>query len=383
MKIGYDGKRALSNMTGLGNYSRLIIESVAREFPADDLIVYAPKPQENPRISSWKECPNIICRFPKEREARWGKSLWRSYGVTKALREEGIDLYHGLSNELPLNIVKAGLPTVVTIHDVIYRTLPYCYKGIDRLLYDYKYGHACRNASAIIAISECTKRDVMRYYGVPEEKITVIYQGCDPSFRVANDREEWERDREVRKSLSLPEKYLVQVGTIERRKNALLSVKALGGIADKSIHLILIGRPTPYLDEVMKEARKLGVEHRIQVRSDIPFAQLPAVVRGAEISLYPSRYEGFGLPVLEAISCGVPVIAATGSCLEEAGGEKSIYVGPDDVEAMREAIDTLLSDKAKREEMVEAGLRHASRFSNDTVAANTRLLYDRLLRTVI
>lgn len=380
MKIGFDGKRALSNMTGLGNYSRLIIESMAKEYPLDEITVYAPKPQENPRIRSWAACPNIVRRYPQKGEARFGRSLWRTFGITGSLRADKIEIFHGLSNELPLNIAKAGIPSVVTIHDVIYRTLPYCYKPIDRHIYDYKYGRSCRNATAIIAISECTKRDIMRFYDVPEEKITVIYQGCDASFSTADTQKAAEADREALSRLRLPERYLVQVGTIERRKNALLSVRALSAIEDKTVKLLLIGRPTGYLQKVMEEACRLGVADRIEVRSHIPFAQLPAVVRNATAALYPSRYEGFGLPVLEAISCGTPMIAATGSCLEEAGGPDTIYVDPDDTSAMRQAIDTIISDKDVAERMRAQGLLFARRFNNDEVASRTRALYTSLLR---
>lgn len=380
MKIGFDGKRALSNMTGLGNYSRLIIESMAKEYPLDEIIVYAPKPQENPRIRSWAACTNIERRYPQSGEAPLGKSLWRTFGITKSLRSDAVELFHGLSNELPLNIRKAGIPSVVTIHDVIYRTLPYCYKAIDRHIYDYKYGHSCHNASAIIAISECTKRDIIRFYNVPEEKITVIYQGCDPSFAPAADSTAAEADKETLRQLNLPERYLVQVGTIERRKNALLSVRALSAIADRAIELLLVGRPTDYLAEVLREAQRLGVADRVKTRSDIPFAQLPTVVRNAAIALYPSRYEGFGLPVLEAISCGTPVVAATGSCLEEAGGPDTIYVAPDDTNATREAIDTILADHTIAQRMKAQGLTFAKRFSNDTVARNTHKVYEALLR---
>lgn len=379
MKIGYDGKRALNNMTGLGNYSRLVIESMAGEFPDDEILAYAPKPRDNPRIASWKQFPNISMRFPHRGEATFGKSLWRTFGIPASLRKDKVDIYHGLSNELPLNIRKAGVPSVVTIHDVIYRTLPYCYKPADRKIYDFKYGASCRNATRIIAISECTKRDIMRFYRVPEEKIDVIYQGCHPSFAPAADRDALGSDRDTIRDLRLPDRYIVQVGTIERRKNALLSVRALAAINDKDIPLILVGRPTSYLDEVMEEAQNKKIDHRIIIRSDIPFSHLPAVVRNASVALYPSRYEGFGLPVLEALSCGTATIAATGSCLEEAGGDAAIYVDPDDVKAMAEAIETVINNNDLRTGMIGRGLVYAAHFSNDGVAANTHRVYEKLL----
>lgn len=379
MKIGFDGKRALNNMTGLGNYSRLVIESLAREYPADTLTVFAPAPRQNPRTESWRDLRNIAMRYPLAGEAPLGKAVWRTWGITRTLPTEGIDIFHGLSNELPLNIARAGIPSVVTIHDVIYRTMPECYKPIDRRLYDYKYGHAARNATKVIAISECTKRDVMRFYGVPEDRIEVIYQDCHPSFRKAFDEKP---PRDILDSYSLPEKYIVQVGTIEMRKNALLSVQALAALRERfpSLTLVLVGRPTPYLDTLMKEAERLRVADRIAVRPDISFKHLPAVVYHACAALYPSRYEGFGLPVLEALNCGTPTVAATGSCLEEAGGDAAVYVHPDNAKDLADAVESILSDPVKTASMRTRGLDHAAAFTRSDMASLIHNLYISLLR---
>ena len=147
--------------------------------------------------------------------AGFGGALWRSFGLTNNLAADKVSIYHGLSNELPLNISAAGIPSVVTMHDVIYRRMPECYSGVDRILYDFKYGRSCRNATRIIAVSECTKRDVAELYGVDPGKIDVVYQGCDDSFRREIPEEELEG---VRRRLGLPGRYVLQVGTIEERK---------------------------------------------------------------------------------------------------------------------------------------------------------------------
>jgi len=373
MKIAYDGKRAVQNLTGLGNYSRLIIGSIAREFPDDTLTLFAPRDRPCPRLIPIRELPNVRMRFPAR--APLGKAIWRTCGITRELATGEYDIYHGLSNELPLNIRRAHIPTVLTMHDVIYRRMPECYTAADRLIYDIKYGASCRAATRIIAISECTKRDIIHYYGIDADRIDVIYQGVDSQFTPPPA----DAVQEVRNTYGLTARYLLQVGSIETRKNALLSVRALAALPS-SLELLLVGRATPYLRLLLKEASELGVAHRLRVLHNVPFAHLPALYGGAAAALYPSRYEGFGLPVLEALSCGTPCVAATGSCLEEAGGDAALYVSPDDPRALTHAVETILSGSADTAAMRARGLRHAARFDNARVASATRDVYARALQ---
>lgn len=377
MKIGFDGKRALRNMTGLGNYSRLVVESLAESYPRLDLTLYAPRDGESERLSKIRELPNVHIRLPQKGEAPLGGNLWRTRGITRLLRPEGMELYHGLSNELPLNISKSGIPSVVTMHDVIYRRLPQCYKPIDRIIYDYKYGASCRNATRIIAVSQRTKLDVMEYYGIPEEKIDVVYQGCDDIFLTQASKEQIAT---TLKKYGVATPYIIQVGSIEERKNAMLSVKALSALSDRpdlpaDLKLVLVGRRTAYLDKVMTEAEKLGVAGRVQVLDNVMFKDLPALYQGALTAIYPSRYEGFGIPVLEALNSRIPCIAATGSCLEEAGGAEGLYIDPDNARELAEAITLVNTDLTVRNRIIEAGVRHASRFSNADIPERLMKVY--------
>ncbi|MCM1005551.1 MAG: glycosyltransferase family 4 protein [Prevotella sp.] len=376
--VGYDGKRAVRNMTGLGNYSRLVLESLAVNYPEMDLRVYAPRDDENPRWQKVRELPNVTLRLPHRGKTPLGGSLWRSCKISKLLKPEGVQLYHGLSNELPLNIPSSGVPAVVTMHDVIYRRLPYCYKPADRLIYDFKYGRSCRQASRIIAVSERTKLDVMEYYDVPESKIDVVYQGCDDIFR-----ELWEAGRLSRllEKYNLTQPYIIQVGSIERRKNAVLTVRALSALPEE-VELVLVGRPTDYLQTVISEADKSGVRHRLKILSNVPFTDLPGLYQGARIAAYPSRYEGFGIPLLEALCSRTPCLAATGSCLEEAGGKGAMYVNPDDVQSAAQILRILLTDESKREELIAEGIKHSSSFKNSDIPGRIMEVYERTLAGV-
>ena len=368
MKIGFDGKRAIRNMTGLGNYSRFVVESLASTYPESTFTLYSPAAGDSPRLNGLKK-DNIRIVTPGD-GGKLSGALWRTWGITKELKPKGIELFHGLSNELPLNIRSSGIPSVVTMHDVLYRRLPHCYNLPDRLIYDFKYGRSARNADRVIAISECTKRDVMEFYGVPEERIDVIYQGCDESFLRVPSREELER---VKQRYSLPDRFIIQVGTIEWRKNLELTVMALSSLPEE-IHLVAVGRERKgYKTQVMATAQRLGVASRVHFLEGVGFADLPLLYRMAEVSAYPSRYEGFGIPILEAMSSECPVVAATGSCLEEAGGEAALYINPDDARGLASAIVAQMGEK--RQERIGKGREHVKKFSNDTVAEHILKTY--------
>lgn len=159
--------------------------------------------------------------------------------------------------------------------------------------------------------------------------------------------------------------YIIQVGSIEKRKNAMVSVKALSRLPQE-YSLLLVGRKTAYLDKVLKEAVSLGVSERVKVLDGVVFKDLPALYQGAEAAVYPSRYEGFGIPVLEALNSHIPCIAATGSCLEEAGGENGIYIDPDDPGALAEALTLVINERTVRTTLIEEGLRHAAASATPT-----------------
>ncbi len=378
MKIGYDGKRAVQNFTGLGNYSRYLVESLASFAPSNEYWLYAPANRENGKLSAMieegKGC--ISLHFPSTSFWKKLKSLWRIWGITDDLERDNIVLFHGLSNELPLNIRKAKhVRSVITVHDLIFLRLPYCYSFIDRQIYNYKCRRSCRNADHIIAVSECTKRDVMHYYGIPAEKISVIYQGCDPIFMSCVTEE---KRKEVRQRLHLPEHYLLSVGTIERRKNTLLVVQALAQLPD-DLHLVLVGRQTSYVDELKNFMTKAGLRDRVHFLHGLPSSDLPALYQCAETFVYPSVYEGFGIPILEALHSGIPVVAATGSCLEEAGGKHSLYVDPHDATGLATAIRKTL-EPAVRTRMVDEGLKWVKRFTPEQMARETLDCYERLLK---
>lgn len=364
MRIGFDGKRVVQNYTGLGNYSRYIIGLLCRNFPENEYIAYAPQRKDNVMLGKMlKEYPQFSIKYPI---AFWNmlKSAWRVWGIITQLRTDNIDVFHGLSNELPLNIKNSRVRSIVTIHDLIFLRFPQFYPLIDRKIYTFKFGKACHNADKIIAISECTKRDIMFFFKIPSEKIEVLYQGCDRSFSIVSSENIKE---DIRDKYQLPERYILNVGRIEERKNVLLAVKALSTLPTQ-IHLVIVGHRTSYVDLVEGYSRKNGLADRVHILDGVPNADLPTLYQLAEIFVYPSRYEGFGIPILEALNSGVPVVAAIGSCLEEAGGPDSLYVDPDDFKGLAEAFIRIMTDSQRRQQMIERGRLYAKRFEEERQA---------------
>lgn len=376
MRIGFDAKRAVQNFTGLGNYSRYLIEILYRFYPENEYILYAPRIRSNPPFNRLRSaCPKLLCISPK---GIWEKfrSFWRSIGITRNLEKDHVTIYHGLSNELPLNIRKAShTKSVVTIHDLIFLRYPQCYPLIDRLIYTYKFRKACQDADAIIAISQCTRQDIIQFFGIDARKIRVIYQGCDESFtHPAEER----LKKEAKTKYHLPARYILCVGSIEERKNALLAVEAMTGVPE-DIHLVLVGKRTRYTNQIDSFISTHQLEQRVHLLHDVTFQYLPAIYQLAEIFVYPSRFEGFGIPIIEALHSGIPVIAAIGSCLEEAGGPDSVYVHPDDKEGLKEAINALLNNPEKRQYIIKQGQQYVTRFSEKRQADELMDLYHSLL----
>jgi glycosyltransferase involved in cell wall biosynthesis len=366
MKIGFDGKRAANNITGLGNYSRSLIAHLAKYFPQNQYFVYTPKVKDNPQISFFTETKGVHIKLPDTKAI-----LWRTLGIKKQLISDKIDLFHGLSHELPIGIHNTGIPSIVTIHDLIFIRYPQNFGAIDRFIYKVKTKNACKNADRIIAISEQTKRDIISFYKTDPDKIEVIYQSCDDSFKSIATEEVKEQ---VRKKYNLPAKYILNVGTIETRKNLIVLIRALETI-DEEFKLIVIGKKTSYFKLVEKEIQRLNLQSRIVFLQNIPFTDLPVIYQMASVFAYPSVFEGFGIPIIEALYSKVPVVAAIGSCLEEAGGPDSLYVHPDDHTALSKAINKILTNPSQKDDMIRKGLSYVQKFNNENISSQMMQLY--------
>ena len=374
MIIGFDAKRIVRNGTGLGSYGRTLVNDLAR---LDDmqLFLYAPDEGRNELRSQVQNRSNVTFRYPRIAKTALGKALWRSHGVVRQLQRDGIQLYHGLSGELPSGLRKAGIPSVVTIHDLIFLRHPEYYNKVDVKIYTRKFFNVLREADRIVAISECTRRDICQLGHVDESRVDLIYQSCAARFTDEPDaRKLWQ----VRSTYDLPDRYILSVGSIEERKNILLAVKALHHLPD-DVSLVIVGRATDYTAQVCSYINEHRLNPRVMILHGVPDEDLPSLYRMADCFVYPSRYEGFGIPIIEAIRMGLPVAACTGSCLEEAGGPDNLYVDPDDERQMAHALSQLLLGAPGREQRIERSRRYIARFENADAAAHFHQLYSQLV----
>jgi glycosyltransferase involved in cell wall biosynthesis len=379
MNIGFDAKRAYHNGTGLGHYSRNLLHALSEYYPEHQYYLFNPKQSNSFEVKG----KNIHEVLPSGFSHKLFSAAWRSSWVKSDLQKLEIDLYHGLSHEIPVGIQKTGIKTVVTIHDLIHERYPEQYNAIDVKIYSKKFRYACTHADKVIAISEQTKKDIIEFYKTPEEKITVCYQSCNPAFAETVSMEEKIKIREL---YNLPDQFFLYVGSIIERKNLLNICKAVFLLRNElDIPLVVIGDGGRYKQQVKDYIRQNGLESRIlflsesqPVKSAKSFqsaVDFPAIYQSAIAMIYPSFFEGFGIPVLEALWSRLPVITSNISCLPEAGGNAAYYVNPAVAEEIAEGMKKNYSDKELAASMVEKGWQHAQRFTSQRSAESVMNVY--------
>lgn len=366
MRIGFDAKRAFHNTTGLGNYSRDIIRLFSQNMPEAELFLFDPKGKSNIDFEYDLSSTKII---GADSNSGIGRSVWRQYGIAKEVKNLQLDVYHGLSNELPSGIQHTKAKSLVTIHDVIFDRHPEWYSFIDRSIYHQKVAKAIAHASVVVAISEQTKFDLISIYKANPAKIKVVYQGCNPEFGKP------QTPAEIKHNLAefnLPDAFILYVGTIEPRKNLLKLVQA---ISHTNIPLVVVGRPTAYAKKVMHALKGTALEKNFYHIRQVSTKQLASLYKKANLFVYPSLYEGFGIPIIEALSSGTPVITGHGALAEACGGG-GITVDVSDTKKLEEAILSLWQDRDLRQKLAEAGKRYIMGFTDDEIWKRWQQIYN-------
>lgn len=384
MKFAYDAKRIFCNKTGLGNYGRTLVKNFHSTFPDEEIILFTPKTNLSFLDDEWKlstgSHKKIKVITPQFSYMKKLHSLWRSFYLSKDIEKESPQIYHGLSHELPteMSALSKTTKTVVTIHDLIYLRYPSYFPLVDRVLFDAKFRYATENADSVIAICEQTARDLQKFYNTPRDKITVLHQAIDELFYIRrNDAEK----SLIREKYQLPQDFLLFVGTIEERKNPLLIIEAMKKMGKNfDIPLVIIGNGKKYKKLLIETIKRYKLEDRVLLLGHIDFKDLSIIYQMAKIFIFPSHFEGFGLPVVEALASGTPVITSHGSSFPEAGGDAARFINPEDVDDLIYNMELVLTDSDLREEMIKKGLEHVKKFDGGHLSQSLMTHYKKILK---
>ncbi len=376
MKIGFDAKRAFNNSTGLGNYARLLIKSLINNFPENKYYLFTPK-IDHQFINEFDVFKQVEIVKPESFIGKQFPAAWRSYGIGDIVNDLELDVFHGLSNEIPKGINQFKTKCVVSIHDLIFLRYPDYYNNIDAYIYKKKFKNACTNADLVLATSIQTKNDIVSFFGTPAYKIEVLYQACDDAFSLTYSQEQ---KKTIREKYKLPKQFILSVGTIEKRKNQLTLIESLRQL-DSNWELVLIGKKTAYTNEIMLYATEHQLAQRVHIFENVSFQDLPIIFQCSSLFAYISEFEGFGIPVLEAMQSKIPLITSNVSSLPEVIGNNQLTIPPFSSAELLEFIGTTLPQK----ELMDAYIANAkdralTLFDKDYLAKDLMHKYQLLIQ---
>lgn len=364
MRLGFDAKRVFHNSTGLGHYSRNLLLALNRYYPYAHYLLFTPRRDKvNFDHSGFEKV------YP---DGGWDFT-WRSWGIVRQIKKLQVDIFHGLSNEIPFTAPSAGVKTVVTIHDIIYKKYPSAYGFFDRSVYDRKTGFAVNHADRVVASSQSTLSDLEEVYGLDTSKGRVVYPPLNPIFYNTEPGEE------IHSSVQIPSEFLLFVGAGNERKNLEMLISMQEATPKGSrIPVVVVGGGSAYA----KQCRKRIVQQKLD--EDFLFLeacndlQLKWLYQHAVALLYPSRYEGFGMPVTEALLCGCPVIVSNNSSLPEAGGDAALYASTYDPQEWITLLNTILDSGEWKDGFTQRAAQHTRSFSHEVIAGQMMDVYNEL-----
>jgi glycosyltransferase involved in cell wall biosynthesis len=370
MTIYIDVAAAVHGRAGLGRYAESLARALVAKAPGQFALFYNRGRDAHPLAG----LHGVPARTVRAGYKPWRMTIWlgqlAGLGFDRLL--PGAGLYHATEHLLmPLRHV----PTVLTVHDLIFRLFPQHHKRLNYWYLNASMPLYCRRANAIIAVSQATKRDLVQLYHVDPAKITVVYEAAAPHFAPASPAQVVH----VRARYSLPDRYLLHVGTIEPRKNLERLLEAIYQLrkGGEAMHLVVVGNKGWLYEGFFRRLEELALGDVVQLTGYVPDADLPAVYSGATLVAVPFLYEGFGLPVLEAMACGAPVVCSDSSSLPEVGGDAARYFPATDVAAMADAIRAVWRDETQQAVMRRQGLARAAQFSWERAAEETLAVYKR------
>lgn len=379
MRIGIDLTAAITQGAGIGRYTRELVHALVAIDQQNEYRFFSAKPPVEPATANpVPNAPNVVYR-PAPLNERWLYRLWYRLRLPLPVQlvTGSIDLFH--SPDFVLPPVIGRIPTLVTVHDLSFLHYPHTFPPRLVTYLNQVVPWSIGRATHVLADSEATRQDLITLWQVPAQKVTVLYCGVNPRFRPVEDAAQLTAVRAKYGIGTQP--YLLSVGTVQPRKNYHLLIRAFAAVAGDFPHNLIISGGKGWLYEaLLAEAAEQGIKERVRFIGYVDDDDLPALYSAAELFLFPSLYEGFGLPLLEATACGAPVISSNASSLPEVVGETAVLLSPHDPQPWAEATRALLGDEARRAALAAAGLRRAELFSWETAAAQLLALYEALGR---
>lgn len=371
MKIGIDAKRAFNNATGLGNYARWLIAQLIKYYPEHEYYLFTPKVHDDYK-DFFANAPQVKLILPDTISGKLLPSLWRTYSIVDICNTLELDVYHGLSNEMPVGIDKFNGLKICTIHDLIFLRYPNYYNNIDRYIYKKKVSNAVNASNIVLACSMQTKADIIHYLNIPAEKIQVHYQNCSEAFNLQQINHD---DSKLLSKYKITQPFILTVGTIEQRKNQLSIVKAFHQLQAPACQLVILGKKTAYADEIQTYIEHNQLSDNVLILEHVSSEDLPGLFRLAQVFAYVSEFEGFGIPVIEAMRSGVPMLLSNQSSLPEVGGNAALYANPHDIDSIKDCLFRLLNDNEIRKQLLTNATLQLTHFDNEQLMKELMTFY--------
>ncbi len=374
MRIGIDATALPPQPVGAGNYIIQLIRALASLKVNDEFVIFAQ--QRGQALISLPENDSFEWTILEDRNPG-SRLIWEQTLFPQLIKRSGVDLLHSMHYTRPVRLPCAS---VVTFHDMTFFLYPELHTRAKRLFFPLAIRASARQADALTAVSESTRQDAIRVLGISPEKIAATQLGVDPAFRPINDAG---FKRVIAEKYDLPERFILYVGLLEPRKNLPMLIRAYKRLIDggENFKLVLVGRYGWRYEELLRQINNLDLEGMVHFTGYVSQEDLPLVYNLSSLFVYPTLYEGFGLPALEAMACGVPVITTDVSSLPEIVGEAGILVPVNNVEALYGAMIAVLGDEDLRRKMINKGIQRAAKFTWEQTAKLTFQVYQQVMRT--
>jgi glycosyltransferase involved in cell wall biosynthesis len=382
VRIGFDVTAALTQGGGIGRYTRELIQSLVAEGQAYEFRLFSARPPEFPPVPNSLPVGKNVIHKPAPIEERWLYRIWYRARLPLPIQffTGRLDLFH--SPDFVLPPVSGSIPTILTVHDLSFIHYPGSYPSKLVNYLNSVVPRSVARADHVLADSKSTLNDLASLWNVSPDKMSVLYSGVNPRFSPVRDNEKM---TSIRHRYALGDRPIIlTVGTVQPRKNYETLVRAFSRVAGRIPHnLIIVGGRGWLYDGLLAEIHRLKLADRIYLTGFVSDADLPALYSISEIFVFPSYYEGFGLPLLEAMACGTPIISSNSSSLPEVVSSENetaaLLLSPTDEEGWAQAIHNLATNEEKRRSLVDAGFRQVVHFRWENTARQLLSLYDRLL----